>query len=207
MLAAGKIHDAQVSRIDFTGDATEYAEMNGFAAALRGEYSFPLGIGDEGVTFTKLTRLATHEEVDHCNKTINDLIFEQFDGYSKTVVRQMTKVIGELHDNVASHADGARFSCAQVYERDEKRRIEFAIADYPKLLRFRFESWMLPHRSTRTRLQFAGAWKEAIRPRDRLTIGHSGYRQTRCAIRIRMMCKSCQRKITILGRDCGHCES
>lgn len=42
----------------------------------------------------------------------------------------MLKVVGELHDNVASHASGVGFSAAQVYNGQKgKRWIEFAVAD------------------------------------------------------------------------------
>ena len=45
------------------------------------------------------------------------------------VADQLAKVVGELHDNVASHASGLGFSCAQAYNDAGAKRIEFALAD------------------------------------------------------------------------------
>ena len=113
----------------FSGCSRGYAENNGLIDALQGKYQFPKRTGKQGVTYTKLTKLATHSDVDRCNTIVNDLVFEQFADFNREMVGRLAKVIGELHDNVASHASGAGFSCAQVYCDSESRRIEFAIAD------------------------------------------------------------------------------
>ncbi len=115
-------------RINFSEKAQSYADHCGLTAALSGQYSFPIRSGLQGSTYTKLTRLATHAEVDRCNEIVNDLIFEQLLHFG-TVAARIASVIGELHDNVASHAKGLGFSCAQTYNFDDGRRLEFAIVD------------------------------------------------------------------------------
>jgi len=129
MVAASTIQDGRAKRIDFIGDCQSYARNNGLLDTIQNTYRFPQRGGRQGVTYTKLTKLSTHTEVDACNAIISDLIDEQLGGFSDFVSSQLRKVVGELHDNVASHARGAGFSCAQVYTERDARRIEFAIAD------------------------------------------------------------------------------
>lgn len=132
MLAAARSTntlDSLAKSATFTDKCRSYAENNGLVDVLNGRYQFPIRGGMQGVRYTKLTRLATHDEVDGCNAIVNDLFTHQLVGYSAAVISKLAKVVGELHDNVASHASGAGFSCAQVYQDNEGRRIEFAIAD------------------------------------------------------------------------------
>lgn len=131
MLAAESVRNRDLAtKVAFVNLAQSYADNNLLNSALRGNYEFPQRSGNQGVTYTKLTRLATHAEVHMCNTVVNDLIFEQMNGFSEVAVAGLTKVIGELHDNVASHANGTGFSCAQTFcDSDRTRRIQFAIAD------------------------------------------------------------------------------
>ncbi len=132
MLAAASVSrtmNGVAKRTQFSDSCRRYAENNGLIDTLDGQYQFPVRGGLQGIHYTKLTKLATHDEVDACNAIVNDLFTYQLGGYSPVVIRQLTKVIGELHDNVASHANGAGFSCAQVYRDPAGQRIEFAVAD------------------------------------------------------------------------------
>lgn len=130
LVAAGSIADrSTIPRIDFSPAAEGYATSCGLIDVLAGKPVTVVRSGRQGSTYTRLTRLATHSEVDHCNSVINDLIFEQFSGFSESIVSLLAKVVGELHDNVASHASGVGFSAAQVYTDGFNRRIEFAIVD------------------------------------------------------------------------------
>lgn len=123
------VHSDCATRLVFSGDSRSYAANNGLLDVILGDYSFPKRGGLQGVTYTKLTKLATHAEVDGCNAVINDLIQEQLEPFSPLMASQLRKVVGELHDNVASHARGLGYSCAQVYTGSGDYRIEFAIAD------------------------------------------------------------------------------
>jgi hypothetical protein len=105
-----------------------YADNCGLSAVLNGTYEFPQRSGKQGHSYAKLTRLSSHSEVDCCNQIINDLIFEHLEQFG-CVAGHLAKVVGELHDNVASHAGGLGYSSAQVYNDGAGRRIEFAIAD------------------------------------------------------------------------------
>lgn len=115
-------------RLSFTPQAEGYARNNGLLSAIDGTYQFPARIKSQVLTYTKLTSLAVHAEVDRCNEVINDLVFTQLAGFGQ-IANELAVVVGELHDNVASHANGLGFSCAQVYSDGVRRRIELAIAD------------------------------------------------------------------------------
>ncbi len=115
--------------LNFVATCIGYAENNGLVDAISGRYSFPMRSGRQGSTYTKLTKLATHQEVDLCNEIVNDLLYSQLQGFDVRVIHELAKVVGELHDNVASHAGGTGFSCAQVYDQQGAKRIQFAIAD------------------------------------------------------------------------------
>ena len=118
-------------RLHFVGDCESYAQNNGLLDCLAGKYQFPLPSGRQGVTYTKLTRLQNHVEVDACNAVVNSLIHQHVDTVSPEAANHLCQIVGELHDNVASHARGWGFSCAQVYpERNQGAvRLNFAIAD------------------------------------------------------------------------------
>ncbi len=110
-----------------SSDCSDYARYTGFADAVKGNPP----VGDpgrlHGQTYSSLTRLATHAEVDKCNEVIGNLLYSQVPGgVTERFRHEVAKVVGELHDNVASHASGAGFSAAQIYKR---KRLEFSIAD------------------------------------------------------------------------------
>lgn len=131
MLGAMTIHDRQISRVNFLfdSDAENYAGTNGLLGIIDHNRTASVRGGRQGKTYTKLTQLATHDEVDGCNAIVSELIWQQLDGYSRSIVSRLCRVIGELHDNVASHAGGAGFSCAQVYKSQNGAEVQFAIAD------------------------------------------------------------------------------
>lgn len=130
MIAAVTCQGDAAKRIRFEGDAERYAKNYGLLDVIDGSYKAPVpNRGLQGVTYSKLTRLATHMEVENCNAVVNDLIDGQLSGFSPRIVYLLTKVVGELHDNVASHAHGSGFSAAQVYCDSSSRRVEFSIAD------------------------------------------------------------------------------
>lgn len=118
--------------LNFSSNADTYAESNGLKALLNGQYSIPDGSGQQGRTYSALTQLKGDNEVEMCNKTINDIVMSQFNGFDESEVMSLAKVIGELHDNVSSHSNGVGYSCAQVYGSGDQKRIEFAIADCGK---------------------------------------------------------------------------
>ena len=67
--------------------------------------------------------------MDCCNRIIADLLHNTLGGDdNEGFINAVTKVVGELHDNVPSHAAGTGFSAA-VYCTDDSCRLEFAIAD------------------------------------------------------------------------------
>lgn len=73
-------------KITFGSDAQSYADNCGLTAAIQNQYEFPKRSGRQGSTYTKLTRLSSHYEVDLCNAIINDLIFEHFEHFGPVAV-------------------------------------------------------------------------------------------------------------------------
>jgi hypothetical protein len=111
-------------------DSLRYAENNGLVDALNNRSQSREAGALLGITYSRLTKLSGHDEVNFCNKVIADLLYGQLCGdENKRFVNRVVKIVGELHDNVASHARGVGFSAAQVYSPNGKPRIEFAIAD------------------------------------------------------------------------------
>lgn len=111
----------------------EYAERSGLSDALAGNFAAlgsPRG-GNQGVTWSALTTLWHHAEIEACNQTINDLLFAQLSGMPAGAMNSLARVVGELHDNIASHASGRGFSAAQFYPANHGHppRLELSVAD------------------------------------------------------------------------------
>lgn len=134
ILAAAAMSNGAVRTIEFdNSDCAHYAEITGLAAALRGEDHQRQDGALQGKTYSPLTKLATHAEVDCCNEIIANVLYQHLTGVAnKGFVNDVVKVVGELHDNVASHSNGMGFSAAQVYRSGQSARLEFAIADNGK---------------------------------------------------------------------------
>lgn len=110
--------------VQFSGGASSYSENVGLAPALRGEEYLTSGGGRTGRTYSPLAKLAEAEDVERANEIVSGCLFSNL-GHTR-LASEVARVIGELHDNVASHARGAGFSALQVYQ---ESHIEFAIAD------------------------------------------------------------------------------
>ena|GEM_PF-1624680 len=117
-----------VQKVQFRGQAAEYARHTGLTPWIF-QSEAPLSSqrhgGKVGDTYTPLASLVVHSEVEHCNGVINGMLRRQLTEY-RSLARDIGKVVGELHDNVASHANGRGFCTAQVYGGN---RVELAIAD------------------------------------------------------------------------------
>lgn len=109
ILACSRIISGRTPLVSYLADnADEYATHSGLEFALVGNYQAmirPRG-RDEGRTWSHLTTLYQHAEIEACNKTVNDLLFRQLEEIPRLVVDAIARVIGELHDNVASHSNG-----------------------------------------------------------------------------------------------------
>jgi hypothetical protein len=134
MLAAAVAGDVRArervrERISLSPEQQAYSLTCGLQAIIEGRYETPSVTGLQGLTYTRLTRLASPHEVDACNAVINNLFYEQLGKNGEEFIRLLSKVVGELHDNVASHARGVGFSSAQRYRRAGGDVIQFAIVD------------------------------------------------------------------------------
>lgn len=134
ILACSRLHLRRAPSVSFVAkDAAEYATHSGLSLALAGDYDAmvrPRG-HYEGLTWSHLTTLYQHVEIEACNKTINDLLFAQLTALPPKVVDAIARIIGELHDNVASHSNGRGFSSAQFYpgHRGHLDCLEVSVAD------------------------------------------------------------------------------
>lgn len=112
----------------------EYAERSGLSEALTGNFAALSGPrrGLQGLTWSPLTTLFHHAEIEACNQTINDLIFAQLAEMPGAALNSLAKIVGELHDNVASHASSRGFSAAQFYPENHGHpaRLELSVADH-----------------------------------------------------------------------------
>jgi len=134
MLAAEAAHESRLDhplreRVSFQPESNRYAFNCGLKSVLEGPYVPPSLAGLQGLTYTRLTRLVSGHEVDACNAVINNLFYEQLGKNGQEFIRVLSKVVGEMHDNVASHSRGVGFSIAQRYERRGDDVIQFAIVD------------------------------------------------------------------------------
>ncbi len=119
----------EIYRIRFSPECQGYAENIGLLSILDGD-SEPISVrGNKcGETYSPLASLAFHSEVERCNSTVNG-VFRKALG-TTALVKAVCKVVGELHDNVASHAKGKGYSAAQIYRPSSAPdSLEFAIAD------------------------------------------------------------------------------
>jgi hypothetical protein len=110
----------------FIGDSLGYATNVGLMDALRGQSPVPQAGALSGRTYSPLTRVQCHADVEPSNAKLNGLLRARLAGYEQAMVDRVCKVVGELNNNVASHSQGFGFSAAQVYE---GRRLLFAVAD------------------------------------------------------------------------------
>lgn len=110
--------------IEVSDQCRGYAEITGLSEALIGQEPVGLPSRLHGATYSRLTRLFGHYDVKACNKVISDVLYTHLD---ESIAYPIASVVGELHDNVASHAEGAGFSAAQVY--DDGQRLEFSVTD------------------------------------------------------------------------------
>ncbi|NBV89252.1 MAG: hypothetical protein EBR88_07060 [Betaproteobacteria bacterium] len=134
MLAAESVRDSRLreqlyERILLKPEQKSYATNCGLQAVLEGKYVAPSLTGRQGLTYSQLARLSSAPEVEACNRVINNLFYEQLGENGGEFVRLLSKVVGEMHDNVASHARGVGFSSAQRYEKVRGDVIQFAIVD------------------------------------------------------------------------------
>jgi len=112
--------------VTFQGHALEYARINGLRSVLEGEpVPRPESGALCGTTYSPLASLATHPEVNACNERIGSVLQNALRAWPPAVLSALLDIIGELHDNVASHARARGYSAAQVYG----SRLEYVVAD------------------------------------------------------------------------------
>lgn len=123
-LSAAQLNGIRL-RPTFTNPGVEqYAEVIGLTECLNGHQPAPQPL--IGRTYSPLVRLASDQDVEQCNTVINDLISNQLMHFA-SVAQHAYYLVGELHNNVPAHANGAGFSIAQYYS--NRGILEVAVAD------------------------------------------------------------------------------
>lgn len=111
----------------FHGDSGSYADTIGLAATIRGEDPQPRAGGLAGYSYSPIAKLDTPVTVEQATNVVTACLYQQLTGTIPLLLTSISHVIGEMHDNIASHAHGAGFSALQYYP--AKRCVLFAIAD------------------------------------------------------------------------------
>lgn len=129
-LAAAKLaKQSPPESFSFSSEATGYAENSGLRYHLGLTDSSPSSGAREGLTYCQVAKLMNPAEVETCNTKIGSFLRTQLRGCAnRRLINATCGVVGELHDNIASHADGCGFSAAQMY-RGRERVIRIGIAD------------------------------------------------------------------------------
>lgn len=129
-LAAAKLSlQVEPEAFHFTSDALGYAENSGLRYHIGASDKPPLPGQNAGISYCQIVKLADAAEVDTGNRLIGNFLRSQLAGCANdSLVRATCGVVGELHDNIASHAAGAGFSAAQVY-RGKRKVIQIGIVD------------------------------------------------------------------------------
>lgn len=120
--------------VDFPShNVRDYASAIGVDAALDGCDPYAFVRRNQGATYSGLVRLASPEQTDTATSQINGCIRALFrNDCNQPFVRELTGVVGDLHDNVWSHGKHTGFSMAQRW-RDPQQSgeyfLEFGLAD------------------------------------------------------------------------------
>jgi hypothetical protein len=118
------------NQVRFSDSAESYAQNYGLLESLGQSLSAEAGNQPlHGQTYCKIQKILVPDHVDHCNQILSGLLKTQLARCkNQRLVASTYHVIGEIHDNVASHARGCGFSAAQVYT-GKRKRIQIAVAD------------------------------------------------------------------------------
>ncbi len=118
----------QLGSVVFEGNAGSYAHTVGLLSVLDDSPEPELGRSAEGKTYCRLNRLERPHDVDFSTEVIARLLDTHL-GSGFPDVQDICKVVGELHDNIVSHARGLGYSAAQVYTHPRHREVQIAVAD------------------------------------------------------------------------------
>lgn len=127
-IAANIINNPKYPCPTFGNQASSYATNIGLMDVIKGRELRVSQYGQQGESYTRLAKLASHSDTEICNNIIIDLFRHNLEAYDKSLITRLCRVVGELHDNVPSHSQGIGYSAAQVFK-STNPCITFAIAD------------------------------------------------------------------------------
>ncbi|MCF7531997.1 hypothetical protein [Pseudomonas petrae] len=113
-----------------------YFSAVGLAKAVWGKDDYLYERKNAGVNYAPLTPLASQDDVDKATAQINSCLrayasYGAADYGRSPAFKELTHVVGEMHDNVWSHGLNTGFSVAQrqAIKGDSDHAIEFSLAD------------------------------------------------------------------------------
>ena len=125
--------DRQVQRLEFEDPASHEGLLGAMQVpyVLFGEDNYPYQRVNEGSRYSPVIMLQNEDDVDRATGQTSSCIRQHCGDLPG--LRTLYNVIGELHDNVRAHAEGAGFSTALIWNRYGREEvIEFALTDNGK---------------------------------------------------------------------------
>lgn len=131
--AHGRKVGLHFEQLDLPQDRKGYAEAIALGPALGDQETYEHNRVNQGVNYSPLVVLEDADATNRATKDINGCIRSLFpDDELKDFVYDLTDVVGDMHDNVWSHAESAGVSMAQKWNRPWWQKgycLEFALAD------------------------------------------------------------------------------
>ena len=126
-LIACACHRSKRPPVNFANDmAQRYGEYSQLTNVLSG-YHANARVPSYKNTCSRLCQVKDESDIDIATASIKTLL-STYLAHGMEVVKSLVRVIGELHDNIYSHAEGLGYSMAQVY-RGSTPRVEVAVVD------------------------------------------------------------------------------
>jgi hypothetical protein len=130
----GRDRGLSVGDLRIPADRFGYAQAIGIEAALNQVDRYPFGRCRQGAHYSPLVVIADRDEVDRATADVSGCVRHLFrEPELQPFVGNLCEVIGDLHDNVWSHAESTGISAAQrwnkPYSQGQAAYIEFALAD------------------------------------------------------------------------------
>lgn len=122
----------QVLRMLDKESALEYGKAIGIEAALGLEDTYSYNRTNQGANYSPLVILDGEDKVDGATRDIGGCIRTWFNGSNlERFAAELCDVVGDLHDNVWSHAKSTGISMAQKWQSSQADSavLEFALAD------------------------------------------------------------------------------
>ena len=120
-------HRATKPKVHYVNELVrKYSDYAQLSYVLNGCYANPKQASYQK-TCSRLCQIKDQTDIDVATSSIRALLRTHLD-HKFRVIQDIIKVVGELHDNIFSHAEGLGYSMAQIYKGNTPR-VEFAVVD------------------------------------------------------------------------------